>query len=155
MTSCPQPITTTLTVFLAGQPSTSKLGCPRAEAIITAAAHQPFEQGWLVWRQDFNLIYGLGPGQPWFSVGDTWRDGDSPYDPAIIPPADLYQPVRGFGKVWRERPGVRETFGWAMGEESGFMTVIQEFTAGQVWYSPDGQTGLILFNDGTYQVSEP
>lgn len=155
MAPCPQPITTTLTVFLEGNPAVNKLGCPRVDAITTAAARQPFERGWLFWRQDVNLIYGLDLDQTWFFTGDTWRDGDPPYDPAIIPPANLYQPVRGFGKVWRERPGVREALGWATAEESGFMTVIQEFAAGQAWYSPDGQTGVILLNDGSYQVSVP
>jgi hypothetical protein len=144
-----------LTVFLEGNPAHSALGCPRAEAITTAAAQQPFEQGWLFWRRDNNLIYGLGPDQTWFFTGDTWRDGDLSYDSTINPPANLYQPVRGFGKVWRERPGVREALGWATAEESGFTTIIQEFAAGQVWYSPDEQTGVILFSDGSYQVAEP
>ncbi len=153
--SCPQPITTTLTIFLEGNPASNTLGCPRAEAMTTAAAWEPFERGLLLWRKDSNLIYVLRPDETWFLTGNTWRDGDSPYDPTIVPPADLYQPVRGFGNVWREQPGVREALGWATAEEAGFTATLQEFTGGQVWYNPERQTWVILFNDGTYQSSGP
>ena len=37
-------------------------------------------------------------------------------DPDIIPPEGYYEPVRGFGKVWREERGVREHLGWATGK---------------------------------------
>ena len=42
-----------------------------------------------------------------------------------MPPAGLYQPVRGFGLVWREETGVRDRLGWALGEEAGYPTAIQ------------------------------
>jgi hypothetical protein len=109
----------------------------------------------MLWRQDMNLIYGLMPDQSWFFTGDTWREGDPSSDPAIIPPAGLYQPVRGFGKVWRERFGVRQALGWATAEEVGFSAIIQEFTGGVVWQEADQSTGLMLFNDGSYQAAQP
>jgi hypothetical protein len=105
----------------------------------------------MLWRQDVNLIYGLGPDRLWFFTGDTWRDGLDPSDdPAIIPPNGLYQPVRGFGKVWRERPGVREALGWATAEEQGFTAVIQEFSGGTVWQDAGGEGQVILLNDSSY-----
>ena len=107
----------------------------------------------MLWRQDVNLIYGLGPDLPWFFTGDTWRNEDPSDDPAIIPPTDLYQPVRGFGKVWRERLGVRETLGWATIEEEGFSAIIQEFSGGSVWRDAEREALVILFNDGSYQTS--
>ena len=107
----------------------------------------------MLWRQDVNLIYGLGPDPPWFFTGDTWRDGDSPSDPAIVPPPGLYQPERGFGKVWRERFGVRETLGWATIEEKGFSAIIQEFSGGSVWRDAERDALVILFNDGSYLTS--
>jgi hypothetical protein len=148
ITPCPLPITTTLTISL----DSTALGCPRAEAITVTAARQPFEHGLLLWRKDVNLIYGLGPSQPWFFTGDTWRDGDPSADPSIIPPGDFYQPVRGFGKVWRERPGVREALGWATAEEQGFTAIIQEFTGGTVWQDAGGEGQVTLFNDGSSQT---
>jgi serine/threonine-protein kinase len=150
-TSCPLPITTTLTISL-DSIVTGSLGCPRAEAIEVDAARQPFEHGWLLWRRDVNLIYGLEPDQSWFFTGDTRRDGDPSDDPAIIPPNGLYQPVRGFGKVWREESGVRESLGWATAEEQGFTAIIQEFAGGTVWQDAEGEAGVILFNDGSSEM---
>jgi serine/threonine-protein kinase len=150
-TSCPLPITTTLTISL-DSIVTGSLGCPRAEAIEVDPARQPLDHGWLLWRNDVNLISGLGPDQPWFFTGDTWRDGDPSDDPAIIPPNGLYQPVRGFGKVWREESGVRESLGWATAEEQGFTAIIQEFAGGTVWQDAEGEAGVILFNDGSSEM---
>lgn len=130
----------------------SGLGCPRAKAVGVAAAQQPFEHGLLLWRQDVNLIYGLEPDGTWFFTGDTWRDGDPSDDPAIIAPSGLYQPVRGFGKVWRERSGLREALGWAKAEEAGFTAVIQEFTGGTVWQDGERKQLVILWNNGSYET---
>lgn len=151
-TPCALPITTTLTLLLDNTSSSEALGCPRAEAIVVTAAQQPFENGLLLWRQDVNLIYGLGPDKTWFFTGDTWRDGDPSDDPAISPPADLYQPVRGFGKVWRERFGVREALDWATAEEAGFTAIIQEFSGGSVWRDAERAALVILFNNGSYLI---
>ncbi|GIK40648.1 MAG: hypothetical protein BroJett011_44810 [Chloroflexota bacterium] len=151
--SCPVPITTTLTLALDAD-ATRSLGCPRAEAMVVAAARQPFEHGLLLWRQDVNLIYGLGPDGAWFFTGDTWREGDPADDPAIIPPSGLYQPVRGFGKVWRERPDLREALGWATAEETGFIAVIQEFSGGTAWQDGERQQVVILWNNGSYETRE-
>jgi serine/threonine-protein kinase len=153
--ACSFTLSPTLALFLERNPPRIPLGCPRAEAFTTAAARQPFENGLMLWRQDMNLIYGLMPDQSWFFTGDTWREGDPSSDPAIIPPAGLYQPVRGFGKVWRERFGVRQALGWATAEEVGFSAIIQEFTGGVVWQEADQSTGLMLFNDGSYQAAQP
>lgn len=147
------PITTTLTILL-DDPGGAVLGCPRTEAITVNAAQQPFENGLMLWREDDNVIYGLRPDQTWFFTGDTWRDGlDLSEDPALVPPNGLYQPVRGFGKVWRERPGLREALGWATAEEQGFTAVIQEFAGGTVLQEAAGEDGVILLNSGYYQVS--
>ncbi len=151
--ACPLPITTTLALGLDAD-AIKNLGCPRAEAIGIAAARQPFEHGLLLWRQDVNLIYGLGPDGTWFFTGDTWRDGDPSDDPAIIPPNGLYQPVRGFGKVWRERPGLREALGWATAEEAGFIAVIQEFSGGAAWQDGERKQVVILWNNGSYEIRE-
>jgi hypothetical protein len=120
--------------------------------VVTAAAWEPFEHGLLLWRLDLNLIYGMGTNEAWFITGDTWRDGDPPFDPAIVPPDGYYQPQRGFGKVWRERPGVRTALGWGLANEAGLTATIQEFTGGQVWYDAERGQFIVLFNNGAYQL---
>lgn len=151
-TPCPQPIAANLASIISGE-TRDQLGCPRGDATVTPAAWQPFEgNGALLWRADSNLIYIVGVGNAWTFTGDTWRDGDEPYDPAIVAPNGFYQPVRGFGLVWRERPGVRAALGWALSDEIGLIATIQEFSGGVVWSDGEGDIMLLLLNDGSYQL---
>lgn len=48
-----------------------------------------------------------------------------PNDPALIPPAGLLQPERGFGLLWRNSPTVRERLGWALTPEAGYTATVQ------------------------------
>jgi serine/threonine-protein kinase len=150
-TTCVQPLDEALS-GLNQLTLNEPLGCPRAESVTTPGAWQPFENGLMLWRADSNLIYTIGPDEAWFYLGDQWREGDDPYDPSIIVPSGYYQPVRGFGKVWRNRPGVRADLGWALTEEVALMVIIQEFTDGQVWHSPEQDRFMILYNSGNYQI---
>jgi serine/threonine-protein kinase len=151
LADCTPPITTTLVAFLENTGAGS-LGCPSGEAVAVAAAWQPFEHGLMLWREDLNLIYTLDAANRWASFGDTWRETDAVSDPVLSPPEGWYQPVRGFGKIWRERPGVGDGLGWATAEEAGFRAVIQEFNGSLVWYDPAGQRYFILLNNHTYRV---
>ena len=44
----------------------------------------------------------------WLAFADTFVDGEPETDPGIAPPPNLQQPKRGFGKVWRDNPNVRD-----------------------------------------------
>ncbi len=154
-TACPQPVDPALAAFMQDNPIRAQLNCPLATALTTPAAWEPFERGLMLWREDLNLIYVLGPDGTWISTGDTWREGDEPYDVAIVPPPGFYQPVSGFGKTWRERPGVREALGWATTEEKGFTATIQEFGGGTLWFDPARNIFVLLLNDKTYQIAGP
>jgi hypothetical protein len=82
----------------------------------------------MLWNKAEDWIYvlfddGLQPAFRTFL--DKWDEGQPESDPSIVPPAGLYQPVRGFGLVWREEPGVRDRLGWAVDEEQGYPTAIQ------------------------------
>ena len=57
---------------------------------------------------------------------DFWAPGEPESDPALVPPAGLYQPVRGFGKLWRDNESVRERLGWALAPEQGFESAWQK-----------------------------
>ncbi|MEW5988615.1 MAG: hypothetical protein AB1791_18460, partial [Chloroflexota bacterium] len=102
--------------------------CPWAAPLASAGAEQSFERGFMVWVQAQDQIYvlfedGLSPG--WKIVQDNWDEGDPVDDPTLLPPAGFYQPVRGFGLVWREEVGVRDRLGWATAAEAGFNTLYQ------------------------------
>lgn len=88
--------------------------CP-VRGVVSRAAQQSFERGFMVWIADQNLIlYSTYSGLEYGEVADTYVQGVDPInDPTIVPPAGLYQPEYGFGKVWRTTPGVRDLLGWA------------------------------------------
>lgn len=103
-------------------------GCPSGPAIISAAAEEHFERGTMIWVQEQDLIYVLFDDDlspQWNAYADEWDEGEPEDDPTLTPPAGLYQPVRGFGLVWREGPGVRDRLGWAVDAETGFTTLVQ------------------------------
>ena len=106
---------------------------------------QAYENGHMFWvgktleeRCIIGHDFALGSGEIWVVIfGNSGQDGDwlrfdddwNPDveledDPAIDAPEGLVEPVRGFGKVWREKltDDERETLGWATGPEFLFLT---------------------------------
>jgi hypothetical protein len=61
----------------------------------------------------------------WIRVFDSFEDGDPERDETIIAPEGRFQPVRGFGQIWRTNDQVRERLGWAIEPESGYDGMLQ------------------------------
>ncbi|GIK55905.1 MAG: hypothetical protein BroJett015_15680 [Chloroflexota bacterium] len=103
--------------------------CAQDAALLSPAAEQQFEHGWLIWVGEEDLIYVLYEDDvfspKWQAFTDEWDPGDPVSDTTIIPPDGFYQPLRGFGLVWREQPFVRDRLGWAVVEEVGGDTAVQ------------------------------
>jgi hypothetical protein len=104
--------------------------CPLGPATFSPAAEQRFEGGRMIWLEAVDAIYVFYDERPSGSEGarrfpDTWSPAEPESDPTILPPEGLHQPVRGFGKVWREFPQVRERLGWALAPEQGFEGTLQ------------------------------
>ncbi|MGQ9683339.1 MAG: hypothetical protein ACUVX9_12435 [Anaerolineae bacterium] len=134
-------------------PASARLGCPTGPVVEAPMAWQAFEHGWMVWRGDEPQVYVLeagADGSRWRSFVDTWREGDAEAAVTLSAPANLQQPVRGFGKVWREQLGsAASTLGWATGSEQGYPGRWQPFEGGLLITGPDGLIYAIL-NDGTW-----
>ena len=128
----------------------NRLGCPLAPEKSVAAAEQSFQHGTMFWFEDTQFIYILYSNGIWQSVVDTWRAGDPEQDPSITPPWGYYQPIRGFGKVWREEPGVRDRVGWATEQERGLTAAKQQFERGMMIWSPTKGV-FVVYQDGTWQ----
>ncbi|MFQ6102407.1 MAG: hypothetical protein ACE5OS_14435 [Anaerolineae bacterium] len=107
--------------------------CPSSEASPTWAAEQPFEHGRMLWLEKADADNPVLEGVifVFYADGrcerhdDTWTEGMPESDPAFVPPAGLLQPIRGFGKLWRENADVRDRLGWATAPEQGFDTTWQ------------------------------
>ena len=104
-----------------------RLGCTYERERAVTVAHQYFQHGEMLDVIDtygygyygaYKTIYVLFDDNTVQRFQDTYVDGDP--EPEILPPAGLYAPVRGFGKVWREGTGarVRERLGWATAPET-------------------------------------
>lgn len=86
-------------------------------------AEQRFEHGWMFWLQPNSQIWVLtvddAGNNIWTVYDDTFVEGQAEYDPQLIPPEGRQQPIRGFGKLWRENLEVRQQIGWALELERG------------------------------------
>ncbi|PJF41809.1 MAG: hypothetical protein CUN55_11355 [Phototrophicales bacterium] len=129
----------------------AQLSCPIGGAVSVSSAYQTFERGIMIWVSQAgttgqSAIYVLYSNNTYQRFSDTWREGVDPSSTGLVPPSsNLQEPVRGFGKVWREAGGVRDNLGWATGTEQGGSGATQVFERGEMVYiSQTGQT-YILF----------
>ena len=141
-------------------------GCPR-EAVFGNAAQQSFENGFMIWMEDEQTIYafyypqGTSSYPTYGSFIDNFHEGDPESDPTITPPPDLYQPVRGFGLLWRLDQSVRDRLGWATAPEAGFETWMQGYSgAGMHNYytllqEVDGTIYHLIATGGVWEVYSP
>lgn len=89
-------------------------------------AEQPFQRGRMFWLNPINQIWVLTTndgGKPvWEIYEDTFEEGMPESDPNFAPTEPgLLQPIRGFGKIWRENDELRAQLGWAIAEEVGYL----------------------------------
>ena len=108
-------------------------------------AEQRFENGWMLWLQPVGQIWVIfinDSGEHiWATYDDTFAEGEIESDPQIVPPEDLFQPIRGFGKLWRSNPEVRDALGWALADELGHTTRYEYHPGGAVSENSDYQSG--------------
>lgn len=99
-------------------------------------AEQVFQRGRMLWLQPTGQIWVTIETEPgvgiWQVYEDRFQEGDMEFDPSIVPPEGLYQPVRGFGTIWRGNPEIREGLGWGVETELGFVTNYEYQPAGDV-----------------------
>lgn len=124
------------------------IGCPLAGAPNAVdSAYQPFQNGLMVWvaAPGQSLIYALYGNGTYQRFNDTFLEGVNPSSGGAVPPPGLLEPVRGFGKVWRENPSARDTLGWALTGESGGTAEILLFERGEMLRVPQsGQTYILI-----------
>ena len=150
-TPCAHEVDDRFGVDEAGFPE--RLGCAVSPGQESPAAYQPFELGTMLWHGQARIIYVLRQDGTWSGYEDTWKEGQPDHDPALVPPQGLYQPVRGFGKVWRERlRGSEAWIGWATAPERAFGTVAQYYANGLLLKGED-ELLYILYSDGTWETT--
>lgn len=138
-----------------------QLGCPLGSPPVTASlasAVQGYERGTMIWVAGTpGTIYALFNTTTYQQFSDTYTEGVDPASGGESPPAGLLEPVRGFGKVWRTNPNVRNGLGWATNAEVGGQSTVQQFERGWMIALPQRGEILILMSDpsgtsGTWRV---
>lgn len=129
-----------------------QIGCPVGAPPTTRdvqSAVQPFERGTMIWlNESGGQIYVLTQDGRYQRVADTFDPASDPESGGESPPSGLVAPVRGFGKVWRNTPGVRDSLGWATQGETGTTATVQEFTQGRMVYLPV-RGDVLVINPGS------
>lgn len=114
--SCPT------TWFFGSAPAEYGTTCPQDEVVTSQAAWQTFEHGSMMWNARTNEILVLLANGHRLGSPNQWDSSMPEYDPSVIPPEGLYQPVRGFGLAWRD---ARDAIGWATAPEFAFNLTYQ------------------------------
>ncbi len=120
-------------------------------------AGQHFERGLMIWLDQLHedhiyvLTYGATETSgTWQVYVDTWREGD-PESSELAPPERLFEPIRGFGRLWREELGGPDApVGWALEYEQGYTGSVQPFEHGLMLWNPLNQVVYVLWDDFTW-----
>ncbi len=82
------------------------------------AVEEVFEHGRMFWLRHNRQIWVMvnnppdSSGGDWYCYNDTFLDGEEEIDSSLVPPEGMYQPRRGFGKLWRTHMDLHDALGW-------------------------------------------
>jgi len=109
------------------------LGCSQGGTLNYGAAVQRFERGLMIYVATTPaVIYVVYNNGRWSQFADTFVEGVDPVSGGEMAPSGLFEPIRGFGKVWRGNADVRGGLGWASTTESGTTATVMYFDRGQM-----------------------
>jgi hypothetical protein len=134
------------------------LGCPQndpAIAITANSAYQPFERGFMLWvdTAGTGTIYVVLNNGSYQAIADTWNPDVDPERGNETPPnPNLIEPIRGFGKVWRNNSNIRSTLGWATAPEQGNDAVYTPYQQGTLLYAPQRGEITAFGNSGSWRA---
>jgi hypothetical protein len=154
-TTCAYPPPGNLNAMFASDPTLQALlgcaaGAPPVPTLLSSA-WQPFERGFMIYLAGTpGSIYAITSDGRFRRFDDTFVSGVDPESGGETPPSGLFEPVRGFGKVWRSNVDIRALLGWATQQERGDTASVQLFARGRAIFLPGyGQT-YFLFDDATF-----
>ena len=121
-------------------------------------AEQVFEHGRMFWIRHTRQIWVMvnvpqdNAGGDWFCYNDTFEEGETEIDPSLVPPGGLYQPRRGFGKLWRSHEELKGALGWAVTPEfeltSNYTYIAGGYVQGVQYFPGPGEHRLTtLYNE--------
>ncbi len=167
-TSAPQIPTETAT--LTAIPATATPSIPPTLDVRPTAtsgqiqvAEEVFEHGRMFWiqpRKQIWVMYDSGQGSgEWKVYDDTYEDTEAQSDPTIVVPDGKLQPTRGFGKLWRNNPEIKDKLGFGITPEFGYVSNYEYYPGGQIdaqgqWQSGPGYHILFSLYNEKFQFNE-
>jgi hypothetical protein len=127
--------------------------CPVAASVASTAAYQQFQQGFMLWVGQQDMIYAVYDSAEtprWQMFRDEYSDNMPEYDPSLVvdQPPYTWQPRRGFGMIWRDNYMVQNRLGWAVREwEEPFDTHLQIGLDGTIFLT-EPRGGIIVLQPG-------
>lgn len=105
------------------------------DVAIYSSVFQSFQGGAMMYIAELRQIWVLveTPGKrggPYYRFDDLFVQGDTEEIAGLSVPEGLLQPHRGFGRIWREQPGLRAQLGWATDYEVPFSMRVARVTSG-------------------------
>jgi hypothetical protein len=160
----PYPLIDRFTLaYLSNEGIRARLSAPIGPQAQVGGALLQFERGWMVYRADTQTIHVLAseadggsiPVGAALTFADTWDESQPPGGGAGPQPG-LYEPSRGFGKIWRGNTEVRNRLGYAIeANERGQTLTLQSFVGGLVVDAPEHDTWggftFIIYTNGRYE----
>jgi hypothetical protein len=154
-TNCGIPVAREFASLASNPAVAQRLGCPTGNVYPVGMVGQSFQNGFMFWR-DTKEIFALSTvaqhngsqTDSFWRVMDSWHDALPANDPGLQPPAGLLQPVRGFGYAWRNNTSIRNSLGWALGDEQQFGSTWQNFERGWMMTSINGAVIAMVPLDG-------
>jgi hypothetical protein len=139
----------------------NQIGCPSYQSAQQSipTASESFQNGMMIWvdvQDQYNPIHSvlvLYNDGTFARYNDSWTEDQPTNDPSITAPGGLFQPVRGFGKVWRETPGVRDRLGWATNQEQGSTGAYQRFDYGTMILPGTPNQIYVFYGDLYWQTN--
>lgn len=123
-------------LFVTDNPTVAtKLGKGLEDAQNPTIAYQMFDGGQMLWRGDTNQIFVFYNDSSWQVYDNPWRPGKA-VSANLNPPAERYEPVLGFGEVWRSLGGAGSKLGWATDTQQDGRGTAQRFQFGTMLYNP-------------------
>ncbi len=146
---CAAPPPAVISSVLSSDPAlAAALGCPIGSSISLGGASQVMERGTMIYTAGApGDIYAVTSDMRFRRVPDLWVSGVDPDSMGLTPPPGLLEPIRGFGKVWRENLDIQGSIGWGASGESGTTATILLFERGRAIYLPTVNQTFILIND--------
>ncbi|NTW04305.1 MAG: hypothetical protein HGA19_24080 [Oscillochloris sp.] len=157
------PMTAPSVLQLTAHTYRTMIGCPSAGVRANVpTSWQPFENGMMLWVQNADgssgtiyVMYYSNSASYWRSFTDTYIEGEL-VNADVVPPAGLYVPLRGFGKLWRDDLWVQKNLGYATLPEVADVGLVQPFDDGyaQMIYREGRNMVLIMFRTEQYGIAK-